>query len=192
MKKIIVLFIYLSCFYISVLSQEKKWEHSLGASFGAGNPLFALKFEYGLSYRITPKWSVKTGVGVLSTAIGCGEDIYQDDTDIGYVGIPFLAQYHIKIKNTNQQLIFGLGPSIDIYTNRGIYYGEWISDAPLNSRDFYRKVNVSLQPNVTYRFNKIGLGFEGNIGLLKMKEPYVKTDDHAYLHSFLTKFSFNF
>ena len=196
-KKSILLAIAMMVICHLANAQEKKCEISVGASWGislknSNAEGLSLKFDVNLDYYFNPKWSLMTGIGLWGDRIAMDEFDGGDDDGAGFVSIPLIARYHIHIGGTNQQLVLGLGPALNFCVARGEYHVDHDPSSPLNGREKLKKIGFSLQPSAIYRFNKIGLGIEGNIGLINMQKHYGMTKGSLYYHDIWFKFCYHF
>jgi hypothetical protein len=179
-------------------AQEKKYEISVGASWGAtetNSPADGLsfKFDVNLDYYINPTWSLMSGVGIWADGLVMDEEFDgADDDGGGFVSIPLIARYHLHVGDTHQQLVFGLGPALNFCVDRGEYHVNQDPSSPLNGRKKLNKLGFSLQPSAIYRFNKVGLGIEGNIGLINMQKHYGLTKGSLFYHNVWFKFCYHF
>ena len=179
-------------------SQEKKLEMSVGGSWGFSfinnyDDGLSVKADFNLDYYFNPKWSLMTGIGLWTDGGVMDEDLDgADDDGAAFVSIPLIARYHLRIGETNQQLVLGLGPALNFCIDRGAYYEDHDPSSPLHGRKKLNKVGFSLQTSAIYRFNKIGLGIEGNVGLTNMQKHYGLTKGSMFYHDIWFKFCYHF
>ena len=197
-KRFILIAIVMMAYCQFANSQEKKYEISVGASLGASFPNgnaegLSTKIDLNLDYYFNPKWSLMTGIGLWVDGVAMDEELDgADDDGAAFVSIPLIARYHLRVGETHQQLVLGLGPALNFCTNRGAYCDDYYPSSPLQGRKKLNKLGFSLQPSAIYRFNKVGLGIEGNIGLINMQKHYGLTKGSLFYHNVWFKFCYHF
>ena len=181
-------------------AQEKRVEFSFGASLGlsasnvsSNSNGLSTKIDINADYYFSPNWSLMSGVGLWVDGLVMDEDLNGSDDDRGlFLSIPLIARYHFCLRNSNHQLVFGLGPALNFTLKRGEYNLNYDTTSPLFGREKLNKLGLSLQPSAMYRFNNVAFGIEGNIGLVNMQKRYGLTNGSLYFYNVWFKFCHHF
>lgn len=198
MKRTIIALLLLIGFIGAVAAQERKWEHSINLSAGlyldgtvADYDLgVSAKLGYGVAYRFTEQFSVKTGIAQrldMESPIKAYTYDGGDYDAFTFIEVPLVARYHTK-----DHVVFGLGPVFAFCTSNDTYYIDADPQSPLNGKPKIKEFYVGLQPSIIYQWKHFALGVEATCGLMDVKLNHGLTTGSKYLNQVMCSISYRF
>ncbi|MBO4752958.1 MAG: PorT family protein [Bacteroidales bacterium] len=200
MRKIIIFILFLITLF-SVSAQEKRWENNfyLGQGFildykdGEGEEGVSIVAGYGLSYRMSPHWSVMPGVAYRSVIEGALYEYFDgyDYDSFSFLDVPFLVRYHTGVGK--RYFTFGFGPVLSFCTNNDTYYMDADPRSPLNNLNKCKTFSLGLQPTASYQFARhFSVGIDGYICLTNLKQHHGLSSGGIHIHSLTFRMAYNF
>lgn len=185
--------------FVGVASaQERKWEHSVNISVGqfqsgtvvSYDPGVSAKLGYGLAYRFTEQFSVKTGIAMredMESPIKAYTHEGGDHDFFAFIEVPLVARYHTK-----DNLVLALGPVFAFCTYNDTYYIDADPQSPLNGKPKIKDFYVGLQPSIMYQWKHFALGIEVTCGLMDVKLNHGLTTGSKYLRQVMGSVAYRF
>ena len=200
MRKSIIIILFLITVF-SASAHEKRWENNfyLGQGFimdykdGEGEDGVSIVAGYGLSYRMSPHWSVMPGVAYRSVIEGGPFEYYDghDYDSFTFLDVPLLVRYHTGVNK--RYFTFGFGPVFSFCTNNDTYYMDADPRSPLNDLKKCKTFSLGLQPTVSYQFARhFSVGLDGYICLTNLKQHHNLTTGGIHIHSLTFRMAYNF
>lgn len=201
MKRLFVIVLLLTSILCAKSQDYRRWENHIyaGQGFiydykdGQGEGGMSFVAGYGLSYRMSPHWSVMPGVALRSIGEDLPAETFEgDDSDtFTFLDVPLLVRYHRGVGKGDHS--FGIGPVLSFCVGNDTFYIDADPRSPLNHLNKCKKFSLGLQPTFSYQFARhLNVSLDAYFCLTNLKQHHGLTTGNTYIHSLTCRMTFLF